>query len=109
VRNQPISLLVVSAKFATVAGGDEVHSGTLTFHYHTDDGFAVITWISGSNAYALVSDVTGSARGSCLVCHQSMADHDSFRTPLSRQVAGALATALLLVIPPVPACRGTGA
>jgi mycothiol system anti-sigma-R factor len=80
VRNQPISLLVVSAKFATVAGGDEVHSGALTFHYQTDDGFAVITWISGSNAYALVSDVTGSARGSCLVCHQSMADHDSFRT-----------------------------
>ncbi len=80
VRNQPISLLVVSAKFASVAGGDEVHSGALTFHYHTDDGFSVITWISGSNAYALVSDVTGSARGSCLVCHQSMADHDSFRT-----------------------------
>jgi mycothiol system anti-sigma-R factor len=80
VRNQPISLLVVSAKFATVAGGDEVHSGALTFHYQTDDGFAVITWISGSNAYALVSNVTGSARGSCLVCHQSMADHDSFRT-----------------------------
>ena len=49
-------------KFASVAGGDEVHSGALTFHYHTDDGFSVITWISGSNAYALVSDVTGSAR-----------------------------------------------
>jgi mycothiol system anti-sigma-R factor len=80
VRHQPISLLVASAKFAAVAGGDEVHSGALTFHYHTDGGFKVITWISGSNAYALVADVSGSARGSCLVCHQSMADHDSFRT-----------------------------
>jgi mycothiol system anti-sigma-R factor len=80
VRNQPISLLVASAKFAAVAGGDEVHSGSLIFHYHTDEGFKVITWISGSIAYALVADVSGSARGSCLVCHQGMADHDSFRT-----------------------------
>jgi anti-sigma factor RsiW len=79
VQNQSVSLLLASAKFATVAGGDEVHSGNLTFHYHSDDGFKVITWVSGSIAYALVSDVSGSARGSCLVCHQSMADHDLFR------------------------------
>ena len=79
-RNQPVSLLVASAKFAAVAGGDEVHAGTLTFHYHTGDGFKVVTWVSDGMAYALVSDVSGSARGSCLVCHQSMADHDSFRT-----------------------------
>jgi len=78
-RNQAISLLIVSAKFAAVAGGDEVRSGAITFHYQTGDGFKVITWISGSIAYALVSDVSGSARGSCLVCHQSMADPDSFR------------------------------
>jgi hypothetical protein len=78
-RNQPVSLLVASAKFAAVAGGDEVHAGTLTFHYHSDDGFKVVTWVSDGMAYALVSDVSGSARGSCLVCHQSMADHDSFR------------------------------
>jgi mycothiol system anti-sigma-R factor len=78
-RKQPISLLITSAKLAAVAGGDEVHSGTITFHYHSDQGFKVITWTNGSLAYALVSDVSGSPRGSCLVCHQSMADHDSFR------------------------------
>jgi len=79
VRNQPISLLITSAELAAVAGGDEVHSGAITFHYHTNEGFKVITWTNGSLAYALVSDVSGSPRGSCLVCHQSMADHDSFR------------------------------
>jgi anti-sigma factor (TIGR02949 family) len=79
VRNQPISLLITSAKLAAVAGGDEVHSGALTFHYHLNEGFKVITWTNGSLAYALVSDVSGSPRGSCLVCHQNMADHDSFR------------------------------
>jgi anti-sigma factor RsiW len=79
VRHQPISLLITSAEFAAVAGGEEVHSGALIFHYHTDEGFKVITWISGSIAYALVSDVSGSAQGSCLVCHQSMAGRDSFQ------------------------------
>jgi mycothiol system anti-sigma-R factor len=79
-RKQPVSLLVASAKFAAVAGGDEVHAGNLTFHYHTDDRFKVATWVSDGVAYALVSDVSGSSQGSCLVCHQSMADRDSFRT-----------------------------
>jgi mycothiol system anti-sigma-R factor len=78
-RKQPVSLLVASARFAAVAGGNEVHAGSLTFHYHTDDRFKVATWVSDGVAYALVSDVSGS-QGSCLVCHQSMADHNSFRT-----------------------------
>jgi mycothiol system anti-sigma-R factor len=79
-RKQPVSLLVASAKFAAVAGGDEVHAGTLTFHYHSDDRFKVATWVSDGVAYALVSDVSGPSQGSCLVCHQNMADHNSFRT-----------------------------
>jgi anti-sigma factor RsiW len=79
VRKDPISLLVTSSKLAVVAGGDEVHSGALTFHYHTNEGFKVITWISGSLAYALVSNVSGSPRASCLVCHQSMVDRDVFK------------------------------
>jgi mycothiol system anti-sigma-R factor len=79
-RQQPVSLLVASAKFAAVAGGNEVHAGTLTFHYHTNDRFKVATWVSDGAAYALVSEVSGSSQGYCLVCHQSMADHDSFST-----------------------------
>jgi anti-sigma factor RsiW len=80
--SQTISLLVASSKYAVVAGGDEVRFGTLTFHYRTDDGFKVITWSNHSLSYALVSNVSGSARESCLVCHQNMADHHSFRLGL---------------------------
>jgi anti-sigma factor RsiW len=79
-QKDPISLLVTSSKLAAVAGGDEVRSGALTFHYQTDQGFKVITWTNEGLAYALVSDVSSSPRGSCLVCHQSMADRDAFKS-----------------------------
>jgi len=75
---QRISLLVASSESAVVAGGDEVRSGTLTFHYRTDDGLKVITWSNHGLSCALVSSVSGSARESCLVCHQNMADHHNF-------------------------------
>jgi anti-sigma factor RsiW len=78
--SQTISLLVASSKSAVVAGGDEVRFGTLTFHYRTDDGFKVITWSNHGLSYALVSNVSGSAQESCLVCHQNMADHLNFRS-----------------------------
>jgi anti-sigma factor RsiW len=69
--SQTISLLVASSKSAVVAGGDEVRFSTLTFHYRTDDGFKVITWSHHGLSYALVSNVSGSAQESCLVCHQT--------------------------------------
>ena len=74
-----ISLLVASSKAAPVAGGDEVRFGGLTFHYRSDNGFKVITWSNHDLSYALVSSVSGSARESCLVCHQNMADRHTFR------------------------------
>jgi len=77
--SQAISLLVASSKSAIVAGGDEVRLGDLTFHYRTEDGFKVVTWSNHGLSYALVSNVSGSARESCLVCHQNMADHHNFR------------------------------
>jgi mycothiol system anti-sigma-R factor len=80
--NQTISLVVASSKSAVVAGGDEVRFGALTFHYRTDDGFKVITWSNHGLSYALVSNVSGSARESCLVCHQNMADHHTFKPGL---------------------------
>jgi anti-sigma factor RsiW len=81
-RNDTISLLVASSKYAVVAGGVEVRSGDLVFHHRIDAGFQIITWSNHGLAYALVSRAAGSARGSCLVCHQSMADRDSFRPGL---------------------------
>jgi mycothiol system anti-sigma-R factor len=79
-QKERISLLVASNQFAVVAGGDEIRSGDLTFHYRTDQGFTVITWSNHGLSYALVSSVSGSARESCMVCHQSMADGQSFRS-----------------------------
>jgi len=78
-RKEPISLLITSSKVAPVVGGEEVRDGSLTFHYHTSQGYKVITWSNRSLAYALDSDVSGSARGSCLVCHQNMADRGAFK------------------------------
>jgi anti-sigma factor RsiW len=74
-----ISLLVASSKSAIVAGGSAVRFGDLTFHYTIENGFKVITWSNHGLSYALVSNVSGSARESCLVCHQNMADHYNFR------------------------------
>jgi len=81
-QNDTISLLVASSNYAVVAGGTEVRSGDLVFHHRIDSGLQVITWSNHGLAYALVSRAAGSARGSCLVCHQSMADRDTFRPGL---------------------------
>jgi hypothetical protein len=70
--NQKVSLMVASADSA---GGDEVRSGNLTFHYRTEEDFNVVTWTTHGLSYALVSSVSGPARESCMVCHQSMTDH----------------------------------
>jgi len=79
-QKERISLLVASSQSAVVAGGEEVRSGALMFHYRTDQGFKVVTWSNHGLSYALVSSVSGSARESCMVCHQSMADHQDFRS-----------------------------
>lgn len=81
-QNDTISLLVASSKYAVVAGGAEVRSGDLVFHHRIDSGLQVITWSNHGLAYALVSRASGSARGSCLVCHQNMADRNTFRPGL---------------------------
>jgi len=74
-----ISLMIISEKSAGTAGGDEVRSGGITFHYHVKNGFNIITWSNHGLAYALVSSVQGSARSSCLVCHQDMVDQNDFK------------------------------
>jgi hypothetical protein len=79
-QREKISLLVASNKYAAIAGGDEVLAGSLVFHYFSRNKFKVITWSNHGLSYALVSSLSASARESCLVCHQSMADRDVFRT-----------------------------
>ena len=76
---EKITLLVASSKSAVVAGGEEVRSGSLTFHYRSGANSEVITWTNHGLAYALVSPLTGSPQHSCLVCHQNMADQNLFR------------------------------
>jgi anti-sigma factor RsiW len=79
-QREKISLVVASNEYAAIAGGDEVRSGNLVFHYFSREKFKVITWDNHGLSYALVSSLSASARESCLVCHQSMADRDVFRT-----------------------------
>ncbi len=49
------------------------------FHYRNEGRFKVITWSAHNLSYALVSSIASSAQESCMVCHQSMADHGQFR------------------------------
>jgi mycothiol system anti-sigma-R factor len=79
MQQQTISLLVASSKSAVAAGGEEVPSGGIVFHYSKQAGFAVITWSTHGLTYALVSSLPGSGRQSCMVCHQNMEDGDRFR------------------------------
>lgn len=78
MKEQKISLLVASDNSARAEGGEEVQSGRLIFHDHTVAGLKVITWSTHGLTYALVSSLPGSARQSCLVCHQNMADRLNF-------------------------------
>jgi mycothiol system anti-sigma-R factor len=79
MKNEHISLLIASNRSATASGGEEIRSGALTFHYHTKAGFNVITWSTHGLTYAQISSLHTSARQSCLVCHQNMADSKEFR------------------------------
>jgi anti-sigma factor RsiW len=78
MQQQTISLLVSSTKSAPAAGGEEVPSGGLVFHYSKKMGFSVITWSAHGLTYALVSSLPGSGRQSCMVCHQNMINGDRF-------------------------------
>jgi hypothetical protein len=78
MQQQTISLLVASSKSAMAAGGEEVPSGGIVFHYSKQMGFAVITWSTHGLTYALVSSLPGSGRQSCMVCHQNMSNRDHF-------------------------------
>jgi mycothiol system anti-sigma-R factor len=82
MQRQEISLLVSSSGSAVAAGGEEVPSGGIIFHYRKQASFNVITWSNHGLTYALVSSLARSGRQSCLVCHQNMADgvHFSART-----------------------------
>jgi anti-sigma factor RsiW len=78
MQQQTISLLIASSKSAVAAGGEEVPSGKILFHYSKQMGFSVITWSTHGLTYALVSSLPGSGRQSCMVCHQNMANGDHF-------------------------------
>lgn len=78
MQQQKISLLVASSTSAVAAGGEEVPSGGIVFHYNKRASFNVIIWSNHGLTYALVSSLPGSGRQSCLVCHQDMAEGAHF-------------------------------
>ncbi|HET7292915.1 MAG TPA: zf-HC2 domain-containing protein [Vicinamibacteria bacterium] len=69
--DRPISLLVTSEDRVRPAGGSEVASGGLTFHFESVSGLKVITWSDKGLTYALVSDLAVTGSRSCIVCHGS--------------------------------------
>jgi hypothetical protein len=89
-QRERISLLVASSQAAVVAGGEEVRFGALMFHYRIEQGFKVVTWSNHGLSYALVSSVSGSGRESCMICHQSMADRQTFPSDGRQPLTGAL-------------------
>jgi anti-sigma factor (TIGR02949 family) len=82
MQQQKISLLVSSSRSAVAAGGAEVPSGGIVFHYSNQASFNVITWNTHGLTYALVSSLPGSGRQSCMVCHQDMANSGHFSAHL---------------------------
>ena len=71
-----ISLIVTSATLAQPAGGEEIVSRGISFHYTSLSGWKVMTWSDRGLTYALVSDLEERGQQSCLVCHAGTKDHD---------------------------------
>lgn len=76
MRQRPITLIVTSNAVALPAGGEEIISKGLTFHYDAIDGLKVITWADRGLTYALVSDLEERGQQSCMVCHVGTKDRD---------------------------------
>lgn len=76
MHQRPISLVVTSNSIAQPAGGEEIVSQNLTFHFNSIHGFKVITWSDRGLTYALVSDLEERGQESCVVCHQGAKDRD---------------------------------
>ncbi len=81
MKERPISLVITSDSVARPAGGEQIASRGLKFHYNSIDGFKVITWSDRGLTYALVSDLDERGQQSCIVCHQGTKDQD-FIEPL---------------------------
>jgi mycothiol system anti-sigma-R factor len=78
MQRQKISLLVSSTSSAVAAGGEEILSSGIVFHYRKQANFNVITWSNHGLTYALVSSLAGAGRQSCMVCHQDIPNGDRF-------------------------------
>lgn len=72
----PITLVVTANGVAMPAGGEQVMSKGLRFHYDTLNGWKVITWADRGLTYALVSDLAGRGQQSCIVCHEGTKDRE---------------------------------
>ena len=81
MKERPISLVITSDSAAKPAGGEEIASKGLKFHYNAIDGLKVITWSDRGLTYALVSDLEERGQQSCIVCHAGTKDQD-FIEPL---------------------------
>ena len=87
MRRQAISLVVTSEAVAQAAGGEEIVSKGLTFHYDSIQGLKVITWSDRGLTYALVSELEERGQQSCIVCHQGTKDQDFIESLKPKRVS----------------------
>jgi anti-sigma factor RsiW len=77
ISSQTISLVVAPSKAVPIVGGEEIRFGDLIFHLYSRGALRIITWSNHGLSYALVSNLSVSPQGSCLVCHQSAFGSDA--------------------------------
>jgi hypothetical protein len=81
MQSGPVSLMVAPDSVAVASGGIQADFKKVSFHYHTVEGFKVVTWSLHGNTYALVSQEGNGTQQSCMVCHSAMRDRDLSQTP----------------------------
>ncbi|HVW87768.1 MAG TPA: zf-HC2 domain-containing protein [Bryobacteraceae bacterium] len=80
MNQRPISLLVASADRVRPAGGQTFRTSGIDFHFSSDRGLRLITWMDRGLSYALVSDLDVTGAESCVICHGSPADRRKIQT-----------------------------
>lgn len=83
MRNELISLVVVSADQAVASGGEITSAKSIAFHSVQKGDLEVITWSVHHLTYALVSNLKLPRRQSCVVCHADPKGHALLQSSLT--------------------------
>ena len=83
MNQRPISLLVASNVTNIIPDKYESYkSGSLVFHFSSQNGLKLISWRDHGLSYALVSDLEIGGAESCIICHGSRSERQRFENLL---------------------------